>query len=118
MDRGCDVTVSQFETIADGYGGGLGGESGLVESAVEKISGAVAGEHATGPIGAVGARSQANQQYFSVERTKGGHRFSPVVAVLVGFALYLCDSYAVFAKPGAAVAGSDRRLEAGQGLLR
>ena len=59
-DGGGDVAVGQSETVAGGNGGRLGCESGLVESAVEEISGAVAGKHATGAVGTVRPRSQAD----------------------------------------------------------
>ncbi len=40
----------------------LGGEAGLVEDAVKDVAGAVAGEHAAGTVGAVGAGRESQNQ--------------------------------------------------------
>src|SRR5690606_35135773 len=95
-------------------GGRLGGESGLMQRTVQEIAGTVAGEHAAGAVGSVGSRSEADEQYFGVDGAKSRHRFPPVVAVLVRFALRLGNTCTVFPEPGAPVAGDDLRLEPGE----
>ena len=117
-DWGCDAAVGQLETVSGGERGWLGGESGLVECAKEEVSGTIAGEHTAGAVGPVGAGSEADKQYFGVEGAKRRHWSSPVIRVLVRFALRLGDPDAVFAKPGASVAGGDLCLEASEGPLR
>lgn len=58
--------------------GGLIGQPGAVEGSIEKIAAAVASEYAAGAIGAVRARSQADDPDGGIQIAKSGHRPGPV----------------------------------------
>jgi hypothetical protein len=89
----------------------LGGEAGLVKDAVQDVAGAVAGEHASGPVGAVGAGGEAEDEYAGVGISEGGNGASPVCLVSVGAALEFRDFRSVCAEAGAAATVYDFLLE-------
>ena len=111
MGGGGDVEVVEFEAVLAGDGDGLGGESGLVEDLVEDVAGAVAGEHAAGAVGAVGAGSEAEDEDAGVRVAEGGDGSSPIGLIAVGAALELRDFGSMGAETGTALAGNDLLLE-------
>jgi len=58
-DDGGDVGALEREAVVPRSGHRLAGQAGAVEAAVEPVTGAVAGEHPPGAVGAVGAGRQA-----------------------------------------------------------
>ncbi len=66
-----------------------------MESVVEKIAGAVAGEHAPGAIGAVRGGSEAEDQKLRARVAETGNGFAPVFAIAEGTALFASDGFAV-----------------------
>lgn len=84
-----DIEICEPQAVVTGNGGRLGGEPGLVQDAVEEVSGGVPGKHAAGAIGAVGARGQPDEEHPGVRVSEGGHRAAPVGEVLVSAALLL-----------------------------
>ncbi len=105
-DRG-DKDIAQCEVIIRAVTVGLVGEAGPVERRIEEVPAGVSGEHPPGPVGAVRAGGQANDQDPRLRVAKPGHRFPPVVFILIGLALRLGH----FLPPGdqarAAPAGDD-----------
>jgi hypothetical protein len=82
----------------------VGGETGLVEDLVEDVAGTVAGEHATGAVGAVRARGESQDEYAGGGVAEGRHGESPVGLVAVGAALELRNLCRMLAQAGAAYA--------------
>jgi len=62
---------------------GLACESGAKERRIKELARGIAGEHASGPIGAVRARGESHRQYARPRITKTGDRFAPIFPVAV-----------------------------------
>lgn len=114
-DRSGDPGVTQGETVVAMGGGGLVGEAGFVESAEEKIAGAVAGEDAAGAVGTVGTGGKAENEEAGGGVAEAGDGAAPVGFRLIGAALDDGDVGAVFAKSRALVTGDDGGGEGTEG---
>ncbi len=79
-------------------------ETGLVQSAVQPFSGAVAGKHAAGAIRAVRRGGQPQDQHARLRVTKCRDRLAPIIAVAIGAALDGGDVGAMLAQSGTAPA--------------
>jgi len=66
----------------------LAGKTGPVHSRVQRIAGAVAGEHSPGAIGTVRARRQSHHPQAGVPVAEAGDGFAPVRPVAVGASLF------------------------------
>jgi len=106
-DRGGDVSVFQLEAVVAADGSGLIGKAGLVESGIEKIAGAVAGEDAAGAIAAVGGGGEAENQELRVGIAEAGDGFAPVGPIAKGAAFFLRDFFTVNDEARAFAAGDD-----------
>ena len=95
-DGGADVCVGELKVVAPRDAGRLRGETGLEKSPIEEVAGAVAGEHAPGPIGAVRAGREADQEHAGAGIAEAGHWFGPIILVAVGATFYASDFLAVF----------------------
>ena len=104
---GGDVCIAQGEPVFFVRGRGLRGEAGAVQHAIEKMTGAIAGERAAGAVGAMRARRQAEDQHPRVHIAEARHRLGPIVAVAVGAALLTPDLLAIFDQPQTAGAGDE-----------
>ena len=60
------------------HGGGLIGESSFVQCRVQKIAGAIAGEHPSSAVAAMRGRREAKDQEFCVRIAESGERLAPV----------------------------------------
>ena len=87
-----------------------------VQGGVEKVAGAVAGEHAAGPVGPVRRRGQAHDEDSPPPVAEAGNGPRPVVPVGKGTALRAADLGAPRAQLRAAPAPRHRPLEGVQGL--
>jgi len=83
-----------LEAVGAGDAGGLVGEAGFVEGAVEEIAGAIAGEDAAGAVSAVGtgARPMMRRRALGSPKRDG---FAPVVLVEIGATADAADFFAV-----------------------
>jgi hypothetical protein len=104
-DDGGDPGVAETEAVVAGDGVGLGGEAELVEDGIHEVAGAIAGEGAAGAVGTVGAGSEAEDEDAGLWVAEAGDGASPVGVVDVGTAAGFADAGAVFAQPGAKLAG-------------
>lgn len=110
-DDGTDPELAELEAVVAADGHGFGGEAELVEDGVHEVSGAVAGEGATGAIGSVGSGGEAEDEDAGVAVAEAGDGLSPVFLVAVGFAAVLADAAAVVAQSGTASAGGNAVLQ-------
>src|ERR1700728_4920414 len=106
-ERGGHVGVDERETVFAVRGVRLIGEAGAMERFVEKIAGAVAGEHAASAVGAMGGGSEAENQQLRARVAEAGDRLAPVVPIAVGEALFGGDRFAILHQPRAFAAGDD-----------
>ena len=107
MNNGSDVEVGECLAIVFMESGWLGCESGLVQDAIEKMSGAIAGKRPAGAVGSVSAGSKAENKQPGVGIAEAGDGPGPVVPIKIGAAFDLSNLLAVFHKSSAARAGSD-----------
>ena len=89
----------------------LRGEAGAVQHAIEKMTGAIAGERAAGAIGAMRARRQAENQHPRVHIAKARYWLGPIVAIAIGAALLAPDLLAIFTQPRTAGAGDEFAIQ-------
>jgi hypothetical protein len=82
----------------------LGGEAGVVQDRIEKVTGTVPGEGAAGAVGAVGARGQTQDQHTSFLIPKGRHGLGPVNPIAISATLAGGYFLAILAKAGTALA--------------
>ena len=115
MDGRRDVAIDEIQSVIGGDGGRLICEARLVEGPIEEVSRSIPGEHSTGAVGPMGSGGESNNQHLGIDWTKRGHRFAPVLPVLVRFPFRLRDARAMNSQPGAFVAGDDLRLKLGHG---
>ena len=111
MDGRGDVAVFEGQAVVRRRRVGLGSKPRAVERVVEEVSRAVAGEHAAGAVGSVGARREADDEQARrgvAERRDG---LAPVVPAAVRAALYRGNPAAVGDQAGAALAGDDVGLK-------
>lgn len=106
-DNGGDPGMAELEAVVAGGGGGLVGESHLMENGIHEIAGAITGEDAARAVGAVGSRGQAKDEDAGAGVAKAGDRPGPVGLILVGATFGFADAPAVVAEPGAAFTGDD-----------
>ena len=105
MSGSRDVEVGQRQSVFARNTGGLGGETGLVQYAVENFAGTVAGEHASRTVGAMGARRQSENHDSCNRVAEGGDRPPPIGLVTVGAAFQLRDFRRMPAQAGTTCAG-------------
>ena len=109
--HGSDVCIAQRKSVFFVRSRGLRGEAGAVQHAIEKMTGAIAGERAAGAVGAMRARRQAEDQHPRVHIAEARHRLGPIVAVAVGAALLTPDLLAIFNQPRTAGAGDEFAIQ-------
>src|SRR5208337_2801576 len=93
---GGDVGAGESEAVVTGTAGGVRGEAGFMEDAVEDVAGFIAGEHAAGTVGAVGAGREAEDETGCRGIAERGHGTAPILPVAPGAALHLGDAGGVF----------------------
>jgi hypothetical protein len=86
-----------------------------VQNRIEEVTGAIAGEDATGAVAAVGSGSEAECQDTGLGIAEAGDRACPVDLVDIGTALALADTLAVFAKSRAAFTCGNSFMERCEG---
>ena len=111
MRDGRDAGVDQLQSVVRRAALGLVGETGAVKHAVQEISGTIAGEDAAGAVGAVRGGRETNDQEPGPAGAEGRNRFTPVLLIAVGAALYLGHMAAVVDEPRTLLAGYDLRLQ-------
>ena len=104
---GGDVGAGEGEAVVTRAAGSLRGEAGFVEDAVQDVAGAIAGEHAAGAVGSVGAGREAEDENGRGGIAKRRDGTAPILPVAVGAALELRDFRRMPAQAGAAGAGCD-----------
>src|SRR6185437_3667321 len=77
-DGGGDPRPSQGQAVVDGHAVGLVGVTGPPQGGVEPVPGAVAGEHPTGAVGAVGGGGQPDDDQSGGGVAEPGYRSAPV----------------------------------------
>ena len=87
MGDGRDRGIDHLQAIVAIATGGLIGKSGLIQSAKEKITGAIAREDTTRSVATMRSGSQTDNQQPSGRGSKIWNRFSPVSFVAEGGAL-------------------------------
>ena len=111
-----DPRVAEDEAVVARGGGGLVGEAGAVQRAIEPLARAIAGEDAAGAIGAVGAGRQADDDEAGGGIAEAGDGARPVGVGGVGGALVAADGGAPCDQALAATAvddaGADRAAAA------
>ena len=106
----------QREPVAAGARRRRRGQPGPVERRVEEVARAVAGEHAAGPVGAVGAGGQAEQDERRAGLAEARHRAAPVGLLGVGPPLHAGHLLAPGGEPRAGPAGDDLGGEPEEGV--
>ena len=81
--RGGDVGAAQFQAVLAAVADRLGGETAGMERAKQVVSGAVAGEHASGAVGAMGPRRQPDHEQTRRGVAERGHGPPPILTVPV-----------------------------------
>ena len=109
-DRG-DPSVTQAQAVVAGQGGGLGGETEIVEDGIHEGAGSVASEGATGAVGSVSSGRQAEDEDAGAGIAEAGDGAGPVDFVLVGTAARLREALAVEAQTGTQIALDDCVLD-------
>ena len=109
--HGGDVGIAQRESVFFVRSRGLRGEAGAVQHAIEKMTGAIAGERAAGAVGAMCARRQAENQHPRVHIAKARYWLGPIVAIAIGAALLTPDLLAVIDQPRTAGAGNEFAIQ-------
>ena len=104
----------QLEAVVAVGGRGLVGESGLVQHGIHEVAGSVAGEWASGAIGAVSAGSQSHDQDAGLGIAESGDGLAPVFPVAVGAALLAGDLLAIGNQARTASAGDHVPVENGK----
>src|SRR6185437_3985935 len=106
-----EIGAAQAQAVAAFAALGLGGEAGAVERGEKKVAAAVAGEHSSGAVGAVGGGGKADQDHRGLRIAETGHRAGPIDLPREGGALALGNLVAVFAQAAAALACGDFGVE-------
>src|SRR5206468_3042022 len=88
---GGDVGPIEFEAVVAVAGDRLIRETGLVQRGVQEVARAVAGEHASGTIGSMRGRRQAEDQQLCLPVAESGHGLAPVFAIAISAALLARD---------------------------
>lgn len=81
---GTDVGTRENETVLACNAFRLTGETGFVQCTIQKLAGAITGEHSTGSIRAVCARSEADQKNARVRVPKARNWAAPIVLSRIG----------------------------------
>src|SRR5438876_10892862 len=89
----------------------LAGKTSVVEGAVQKVSGAIAGEHTAGAVTAVGRGRKAEDQQLCLWIAKTRKRLAPVFLIAIHTTLLLGDLADISGQAGAAGTGDDTFLE-------
>ena len=84
LHRRGDPGVAQDQAVGARGALGLVGEAGPPQRPVEPLAGAVAREHAAGPVGPVGGGGEADDDDLRRRVTEPGHAATPVLLVGVG----------------------------------
>jgi len=106
-----DVSAGEHQPVVARNAGGLRSETSLEKSPIEEVAGAVAGEHAAGPIGAMRAGRKADQEHAGVRIAKSGHWPGPIILIAVGATFHASDLLAIFDQPGALPASDDLAIQ-------
>jgi hypothetical protein len=85
-----------------------------VQHGIHEIAGSVAGERASGAIGAVSAGSESHDQNAGQRIAESGNGLAPVFPVAIGTALLAGDLLAISDQTGAASAGDHVLVENGK----
>lgn len=96
-DYGSDPRMMELEAILAREACGLAGKTQIVENGIHEGAGAVAGEGATGTVGSVCTRSEAQNENAGTGISEAGNGASPVDMVLIGAALRFAYAAAVVA---------------------
>ncbi len=110
-DRGGNQRALENKTIIGAFRLRLIRETGAMELRVQEIAGAVSGEHAPGPIGAMRGGRQSDDDEGGFEITKGRNRASPVGPIAIRTALGSRDFLAVTHQAGTLAAFRDLAFE-------
>jgi hypothetical protein len=110
-DHGTDPAIRQPHAVAPRDRIRLRGETGVVEDGIEKVAGTVAGKGAASAIGAVGSRSQPQDQDTSFFITEGRDGLSPINPIAVSTTLAGGYFLAILAQTGASLAADNALVE-------
>ena len=106
--NGCgDVAVNELETVVAIYGMRLIRKAKAVQGAIKPISGAVAGEDATGAIASVSGGCESNDEQPGVEASQTWYGPSPVFLIPKAADLFTRDLLAVGSQTRAEAASFD-----------
>ena len=83
MRRRRDPDIGKPQPVVRAPALRLRSKTGAMERAIHKVAGTVAGEHASGSIGAMRGRSQTENQQAGRWIAERRHRFTPVVPVQI-----------------------------------
>jgi hypothetical protein len=103
MNGCCDVAVDELKTVVAIYGMRLIRKAKAVQGAIKPISGAIAGEDATGAIASVSCGCESNDEQPGVEASQTWYGPSPV---------FLIPKAADFSPRDLLAVGSQTRAEA------
>ena len=94
------------------------GETGFPERAIEKFTGAVAGEHAASSIRAVRSRGEADDEKPRIRIPETGNGPTPIGFAAIGAPLDAADFFAMRDQARTAATSNDARVEPGERIGR
>ena len=102
-----DVCVLKLQAILAVNGTGLIRKARFVQGSVEKIAGAVAGEHAPCAIRSVGGGGESENEQLRVRVAESRDRLAPILPLAIGTAFFEGDLFPVFHQTRALAASDD-----------
>lgn len=112
MNGGRDVGFLQSESIFSVKAGRLIAEAEAPEGVKEQLAALIAGEHASRPVGTVGAGGKSHDQQASIRLPQRWHWLSPVIPIRVGSSLLACYLLTMEGQARANLALDDFMLQA------
>jgi hypothetical protein len=97
----------QEQAIIGARGSWLIGETGAIQQAKKKITGAIAGKHPAGAIAAVRRGRQAKNEKFGVRIAESGDRAPPIRPIAISAPLGVSHALAILNQTRAAPARDD-----------
>lgn len=108
---GSHIGVVEPESVGAARRNGRRGESGAVERLIEPVARPVAGEHASGPVRAVGGGGEAHDEQAGEGIAESRNRAAPVFLIPVGGPLGIGHCLPPGYEPKAGTAARDLALE-------
>lgn len=118
MSDGGDHAVDEFQSVVGSLERRLIGETRAVKSAIEPLTAAVAGEHATRSIGPVSGGCETDDEKSRIRVTEIGNWSAPVIPFGEGFSFFRGDRPTVSDQTRAVFTVNNVAIEPGAGIVR